>query len=98
MPGHTKLRTKPGPQLLSNGPAAGSDTCPDGQGFQGTTLPRRRHLDARDVRRFYLILATRRYALEIGLIGHDRFLIPFKTNARHVSNVKQSVTDFIGLL
>ena len=37
-------------------------------------------------------------SLQIGLVGRDRFLIPFKTNARHVRNVKQSVTNFIGLL
>jgi hypothetical protein len=37
-------------------------------------------------------------ALQIGLVGHDRFLIPFKTNAGHVGNVKQSVTNFIGSL
>ncbi len=36
--------------------------------------------------------------LQIGLAGRDRFLIPFKTNARHVRNVKQSVTNFIGFL
>ena len=27
-------------------------------------------------------------SLQIGLAGRDRFLIPFKTNARHVRNVK----------
>jgi hypothetical protein len=37
-------------------------------------------------------------SLQIGLASRDRFLIPFKTNARHVRNVKQSVTNFIGLL
>jgi hypothetical protein len=37
-------------------------------------------------------------SLQIGLAGRDRFLIPFKTDARHARNVKQSVTNFIGLL
>jgi hypothetical protein len=37
-------------------------------------------------------------SLQIGLAGRDRFLIPFKANARHIGNVKQSVTNFIGLL
>jgi hypothetical protein len=37
-------------------------------------------------------------SLQIGLAGRDRFLIPFKSNARHIGNVKQSVTNFIGLL
>ena len=37
-------------------------------------------------------------SLQVGLIGRDRFLIPIKTNARHVRDVKQSVTNFIGLL
>jgi hypothetical protein len=36
--------------------------------------------------------------LQVDLIGCDRFLIPFKANARHVRNVKQPVTNFIGLL
>jgi hypothetical protein len=39
-----------------------------------------------------------RLSLQISLVGRDRFLIPFKTNARHVRNVKQSATNFIGLL
>ena len=34
-------------------------------------------------------------SLQIGPVGRDSFLIPFKTNARHVRNVKQSVTNFI---
>ena len=37
-------------------------------------------------------------SLQIGLVGRDRFLIPLKTNARHVRNVKQSVTNFIRFL
>jgi hypothetical protein len=37
-------------------------------------------------------------SLQVGWIGRDRFLIPFKANARHIRNVKQSVTDFIGPL
>jgi hypothetical protein len=37
-------------------------------------------------------------SLQIGLAGRDRFLIPFKANARHIGNVKQSVTNFIWLL
>ena len=37
-------------------------------------------------------------SLQIGLAGCDRFLIPFEANARHIGNVKQSVTNFIGLL
>jgi hypothetical protein len=41
---------------------------------------------------------TMRESLQIGLASRDRILIPFKTNARHVRNVKQSITDFIGLL
>jgi hypothetical protein len=36
--------------------------------------------------------------LQIGLAGCDRFLIPFEANARHIGNVKQSVTNFIWLL
>jgi hypothetical protein len=36
--------------------------------------------------------------LQIGLAGRDRFLIPFEANARHIGNVKQSVTNFIGHL
>jgi hypothetical protein len=31
-------------------------------------------------------------SLQIGLVGRDRFLVLFKTNARHVRNVKQSVS------
>jgi hypothetical protein len=27
-------------------------------------------------------------SLQVGLIGRDRFVIPFKANARHVRNVK----------
>ena len=30
--------------------------------------------------------------LEIDLVGRDRLLIPFKTNARHVRKVKQLVS------
>jgi hypothetical protein len=37
-------------------------------------------------------------SLQIGLAGRDGVLVPFKTNARHVGNVKESVTDFIGPL
>jgi hypothetical protein len=37
-------------------------------------------------------------SLQIGLVGRDRFLIPLKTNARHVRNVKQSVTNIIRFL
>jgi hypothetical protein len=37
-------------------------------------------------------------SLQVDLIGGDRFLIPFKANARHIGDVKQSVTDFIGPL
>ena len=37
-------------------------------------------------------------SLQVDLMGRDRFLIPFKANARHIGNVKQSVTNFIGLL
>ena len=37
-------------------------------------------------------------SLQIGLAGRHRFLIPFEANARHIGNVKQSVTNFIGLL
>ena len=37
-------------------------------------------------------------SLQIGLIGRDGVLVPFKANARHLRNVKQSVTDFIGPL
>ena len=32
-------------------------------------------------------------SLEIGLVGHDCFLVPFKANARHVRNMKQHVED-----
>jgi hypothetical protein len=54
---------------------------------------------ARNVRQFYLVtLLQDDESLQIGLAGRDRFLIPFKTDARHVRNVKQSVTNFIGLL
>src|SRR6266478_2815832 len=34
-------------------------------------------------------------SLQIGLVGRDGVLVPFKANARHIRNVKQSVTDFI---
>ena len=37
-------------------------------------------------------------SLQIGLVGRDSFLIPFKTNARHVRNVEQSVANFIRFL
>jgi hypothetical protein len=37
-------------------------------------------------------------SLQIGLIGRDRFLIPFEANAKHIGNVKQSVTNFIWLV
>ena len=37
-------------------------------------------------------------SLQIGLVGRDGVLVPFKANARHIRNVKQSVTDFIGPL
>jgi hypothetical protein len=33
--------------------------------------------------------------LEFGLIGRDRFLVPFQPNAGHVGNVKQAVFDLI---
>ena len=32
------------------------------------------------------------------LVGRDGIVVPFKANARHIRNVKQSVTNFIGLL
>ena len=47
---------------------------------------------------FTLSPCSETMALQIGLVGHDHFFIPFETNAGHVGNVKQSVTDFIGLL
>jgi hypothetical protein len=54
---------------------------------------------AHGVRRSHLITVLQDdESLQIGLASRDRFLIPFKTNARHVRNVKQSVTNFIGLL
>ena len=34
-------------------------------------------------------------SLQIGSVGRDGVLVPFKANARHIRNVKQSVTDFI---
>ena len=34
-------------------------------------------------------------SLQVGLVGRDGALVPFKANARHIRNVKQSVTDFI---
>jgi hypothetical protein len=37
-------------------------------------------------------------SLQIGLAGRDRFLIPFKTSARHDRNVKQSVTNIVRFL
>jgi len=37
-------------------------------------------------------------SLQTGLVGRDGAFIPFKANARHIRNVKQSVTDFIGPL
>jgi hypothetical protein len=37
-------------------------------------------------------------SLQIGLVGRGRFLIPFEANAKHIGNVKQSVTNFIWLL
>ena len=37
-------------------------------------------------------------SLQVGLVGRDGVLVPFKANARHIRNVKQSVTDFIGPL
>jgi hypothetical protein len=37
-------------------------------------------------------------SLQIGLVGRDGVLVPFKANARHIRNVKQSVTDYIGRL
>ena len=54
---------------------------------------------ANGVRRSHLVtLLEDDESLQIGLASRDRFLIPFKTNARHVRNVKQSVMNFIGLL
>ena len=34
-------------------------------------------------------------SLQIGSVGRDGVLVPFKANARHIRNVKQSVADFI---
>ena len=53
-----------------------------------------------------VVFAARRYtkqeradgltiSLQVGLVGRDGALVPFKANARHIRNVKQSVTDFI---
>jgi hypothetical protein len=37
-------------------------------------------------------------SLQMSLVGSDRILIPLKTNARHVRNVKQSVTNIVRFL
>ena len=73
----------------------GSDTCPDGRGFKVSVFHAATILVlvAFDGDTF-----SEAMSLQIGLVGRDRFLIPFKTNARQVRNVKQSVTNFIGLL
>ena len=64
------------------------------QGYFSATI-----LRAHGVRRSHLVtLLQDDESLQIGLASRDRFLIPFKANARHVRNVKQPVTNFIGLL
>jgi hypothetical protein len=45
-----------------------------------------------------LSLCYKTMSLQIGLIGRDCFLIPLKTDAGHVRNVKQSVTNIIRFL
>ena len=36
--------------------------------------------------------------MSLGLVGRDGVLVPFEANAWHIRNVKQPVTNFIGLL
>ena len=41
---------------------------------------------------------SKRTALQIYTVSRDHILIPFNANTRKIGNVKQSVTNFIGLL